>query len=302
MKKINKDELHRIFEGIKNNNELEFNNLCEKYAKLIYSIAFSIIKNKEDSEEITQIIFMKIYKLEKEKLPMKNEASWLYSITKNEAISLCRKKREYTDIEKIYEIEDENDELNKIIEKIEFNKLISKLNNKEKEIVSLKILSNLSFEEISKLLNEPTGTIKWRYYKAVHALQILISNIGMFILTFIIGIKTMLKSTEQKKQANMEQLEDENNNEVIKDEIKDSSETNKKTENSQKYENNRLNIENNLEDKNEIIDSTITTEIIENKKDNNYYLGIGSFILSFIFLIFAIVTLIFYKIPTKNKK
>lgn len=82
MKKINKEELHRIFRGIKNNNELEFTKLYNKCKSLVYGVAFSILKNKEDSEELVQIVFMKIFKLEKEKLPKENEASWLYTLTK----------------------------------------------------------------------------------------------------------------------------------------------------------------------------------------------------------------------------
>ena len=57
MAKINKQELHNIFAGIQNHNELEFNKLYEKYKNLVYGVAFSILKNKEDSEEVVQNIF-----------------------------------------------------------------------------------------------------------------------------------------------------------------------------------------------------------------------------------------------------
>lgn len=59
MKKLDKEELHSIFIGIKDGNELEFNKLYEKYKALVYGVAFSILKNKEDSEEIVQIVFIK---------------------------------------------------------------------------------------------------------------------------------------------------------------------------------------------------------------------------------------------------
>lgn len=65
MKKINRQELHEIFMGIRNGNELEFNKLYENFKGLVYGVAFSILKNKEDSEETTQVVFMKIFNLEK---------------------------------------------------------------------------------------------------------------------------------------------------------------------------------------------------------------------------------------------
>jgi len=50
----------------------------------------------------------------------------------------------------MYEIEDANNYINKIIDRDSYNRLISKLDNKEKQIISLKILANLSFDEISR--------------------------------------------------------------------------------------------------------------------------------------------------------
>ena len=52
--KIDKRELHSIFEGIIQNDEMSFNKLYENYSSLIYKIAFSILKNRDNSEEITQ--------------------------------------------------------------------------------------------------------------------------------------------------------------------------------------------------------------------------------------------------------
>lgn len=56
MKSINKEELHSIFNGIASKNEIDFNKLYNKYSRLVYAVAFSILKNKEDSEDIFFII------------------------------------------------------------------------------------------------------------------------------------------------------------------------------------------------------------------------------------------------------
>lgn len=172
MLKVNDKELKELFIQCRQNNKIGFEKLYKTYDNLVYRIAFSILKNKEDSEDIVQIVFSKIYQIDKEKLPKDKEASWLYTVTKNEAITLLRKKKDFIDIDSIYEIEDKDNEVNNIIDQIEFNRLISKLDDKEKQVVSLKILANLSFDEIGKLLDVPTGTVKWRYYKSIHTLKI----------------------------------------------------------------------------------------------------------------------------------
>ena len=292
MEKINLDELRELFIEIKHNNNIAFEKLYNRYNKLVYGIAFSILKNKEDSEDIVQIFFSKLYSLEKNKLPSTNEASWIYTTTKNECITLLKKKKNNIELNYIYEIEDTNDELNKIIDRDNYNRLISKLNNIEKQIISLKILSNFSFTEISKLLHIPTGTVKWRYYKGLHTLKILLSNLGMFIITFVFGFK-MLFNKKEANRAETEIIEDnyfEQNNEIIEDE----------TSNSEIQESLKDETYNELQ--NEDIKEEVGIPEQPNSDQINYF-GIGILTISSIFLIFTITFSVFFvRYQLKSKK
>ena len=84
---MKKQDLHIIFQDLQQGDSKKLNNLYNEYNRLIYGIAFSISKNKEDSEDIVQIVFLKIFQMDKSKLPTNNEASWLYSLTKNETLN-----------------------------------------------------------------------------------------------------------------------------------------------------------------------------------------------------------------------
>lgn len=278
MSKINEKELKELFYNVRD--AKTFEKLYSKYNNLVYGIAFSILKNRPDAEDVMQLVFAKIYSTEKEKMPTKKQASWLYTLTKNEAISLLRKKKKYIDIESLYEIHDDNNELEKIIDKEEYTRLIENLSPKEKEIVSLKIISNLSFEEIAKLIKEPTGTVKWRYYKAVHTLKMLLSNLAMFGVAFVIGIKTLFK---KEKVNNM-------NNENIKNENKgtNAEETQEITEQIKgEQENLKEDIQQNEEKQETLIQ-------IDTEENNVSALGIGILSISAIFLIITIILSIFW--------
>lgn len=276
--KIDEKELNELFKEIKNNNKMAFEKLYSRYNKLVYGIAFSILKNKQDAEDMVQNVFTKIYSIDKNKLPSSNEASWLYSVTKNETINYLKNKKNNIDLDSIYELEDNNNEIDKIINQDKYNRIISRLNEKEREIVSLKILSNLSFEEIGKILNVPTGTIKWRYYKSVHTLKLLLSNLGMFIISFITTIavfknnqKSVPNSVIQEDTAVERPSIDENNEvELDKPDIIG---------------------DNDLQTQENIVVETPTIN------DNNYvgisFLGISIF--------FFITTIIFLIIFTKNQ-
>lgn len=290
---MNKKELKDIFNKMKDSDETALEQLYQKYGNLVYGIAFGILKNKEDSEDTVQNVFCKLYKMDKEKLPSDKEACWLYTLSKNEAISLYRRKNEDVDLDSIYEIEENNNEIDKSIDILEFNRLINSLNEKEKQIISLKILSELSFDEIAKFLNEPVGTIKWRYYKSLHSLKLLFSNLCMFIITFVIGIKalhmkTKVSQTETENKADSEvnpitnNMTDETKKSELQESLKDETNIN-----------------------NEVINETHEEiHVIPNETEQINYGGIGILSISMIFLILTIFfTIIFkkYQLKRKNK-
>ena len=226
-----------------------------------------------------------------------HEASWLYTVTKNEAISHLRKKKYEISIEEIYDAQSSDNWVNEIIDREKYVKIISRLNNKEKEIVSLKILADLSFNEISKFLKEPVGTVKWRYYKAVHTLKLLIGNLSLFIITFMIGIRSMLINNKQNEIIDQEQM---NNTELDSNKIENSS-TNDSLNRVQ--EETKIDLSTELKDESESIKQE--TQIVENTKiEKTNYSHIGILGVSGLFFIITIVLIsvsLRYKYKAKKK-
>lgn len=217
MKSIDKVELHEIFKELEDNKNNKFNELYSKYSNLVYRIAFSILKNEENSKDIMQKVFLKIWEMDKDKLPTNNEASWLYSITKNETLNYLRANKNAFDLDELYYVSSEDNELNKMLDRDKYNRIIAGLNVDEQEIVSLKILSNLSFKEISQILKMPIGTVQWKYYKSIHTLKILISNLSMFIIaitSFVIG-NTINREKSADKVEEITQKDENKENEKV---------------------------------------------------------------------------------------
>ena len=201
--------------------------------------------------------------------------------------SKIRKQKNTINLEEIYYINNENKELNEIIEKDTFNRIIAKLNEKEQEIVSLKILSELSFKEISQILNIPIGTVQWKYYKALHTLKTLIGSLSMYIVAIISFIvhKNQNKIIKEKVK---EETKVENNQEKTGDE------TTKKGESSETLKDTVEDIIINTEEQ-------VTTEQEVNRKFSEIDIGIIS--IASIFFIITIIFLIFFiKDQQKLKK
>ena len=295
MKKIDEKELKRLFIELKHNKENGFKDLYTKYGKLVYSISFSILKNNTDAEDVCQIVFTKIYNVENDKLPTKKESYWLYTLTKNESISFLRKKHNDIDLEEIYNIGTDDYEINYLLDKDEYNKLISKLSEKEKQVISLKILGNLTFKEISRLIDEPISTVKWRYYKGTSEVKLLLSNLGLFVISFVVGLKLLLNKNKIDNQI-VENKEEIKEDETEKQELENSLK-------SEEYKEN-LNYADSIQNNTITNETYETTEIEEiNKTELNYY-GVGLISISMIFLILTLIFIgIFIKHQLKaNKK
>ena len=301
MNRIDEKELKQLFTELKSsNNKVAFETLYKKYNKLVYRIAFTILKNKEDSEDIVQAVFSKIYSLPKDKLPIDNIATWIYSVTKNEAISLYRKRKNTIDLDCMYEIAYSDYEINRIVDQDRYNRILSKLNDKEKEVVSLKILTNLTFDEIAKLLDEPAGTVKWRYYKSIHTLKLLISNLGMFIVTLVIGLKTMFITKDGVNIEQSNNIEKGDNTKIEQENNQTITESTKQDINKSIEQEEQNTVQNTINQSNETKEEIQVPGNESATNMNNYSIGI--FAISSVFLILTIIFLInFIKYQLKRK-
>lgn len=294
--KYKNEELRQLFSNLKEENTDAYNILYKEYYSLIYGIVFSILKNKENTEDVLQEIFIKLYKMDKEKIPSKGELSWIYTVSKNEALNYLRRKKTEVNIEEIYEISEESSEIEKIIDIHTYNKIVSGLNEEEKEIISLKILSNFTFKKIGQMLKMPTATVQWKYYKAVDSLKISIGSLVSFIFTFILFVarKDNLKSLNTEEQIEKEDLPTINEETEKKEDSYISSSTNK-VENDANNINNKYNEILNETIQSSDIDSTVLVEKID---------IIDPILLSFsaLFLTISIIFAIFFKKYQQKRK
>ena len=304
MKKIDEKELHDLFNGFKERNQSAYNQLYEKYYKLVYGIAFSVMKNKDDSEDIANEVFTKIYKLDKEKLPVSNEASWLFTVTRNECFSYLRKSRQNISIDEIYEVPSKSQEIEKIIDSEYYNKLIAGLSEQEKTIISLKVLSDFTFSKIAQIMNLPIGTVQWKYYKAINSLKVSIGGLVGAAIAFMLVVLRRDKISKESPYANKENKENEsyknsNINESAKTSENMDAASAKKEETINSGEEATANVpEQNGEIKNNTIEGTTYNTVVQQDSNiarDDHKIDTYSAVGITIGIIFLIIFVIFFK-------
>ena len=179
-------KLNTIFELLKNYDTYGFELLYENYFRLMYGVAFSISKDDEISKDAIQNTMITLYKLDCHKFPSSSELSWLYKVVKNETLQILRKEKTKISIDDISEISITDKDIETIVDMDSYYYLIKNLNDVQRKIITLKIISGLKHNEISKMLDMPLGTVLWNYNTSIKKLKLGLSGIaGTFIVAFM---------------------------------------------------------------------------------------------------------------------
>ena len=153
--------------------------LVKEYERRMFSIAFSIIHNVSDAEDVVQDTFLKVIKhLDKIRGKTIDEAGvYISAITRNVAIDLHnrKKKEDIIDPEKYTVLPDKYDDVEDIaltsISYEELRKIILRLNKTDYEIIYLKYFMELSISDIADMLNISGKTASQRLYAAKRNLK-----------------------------------------------------------------------------------------------------------------------------------
>jgi RNA polymerase sigma-70 factor (ECF subfamily) len=141
-----------------------FNELIERYKDKIFNFVIRYLSSREDSEDITEDIFIKVYfkidKFDKNKGSFK---TWLFKIAKNTIYNKFR-ERKLSSLD--FEITDTHKEEDAYERENLIQVALNKIGKKYRIVLLMYYMEGFSYIEISKILNLPLGTVKTRIRRA----------------------------------------------------------------------------------------------------------------------------------------
>jgi len=158
--------------------------LIEQYGQEVYKIAYFYMKETQLAEDVFQEVFYKVIKNYHKFNHQSSEKTWLIRIT----INTCKDMLRTSWIKRVTTfgvLQDSENEYEKPydIEKKETNKelyeLIQRLPQKYKEILLLFYYKDLTYEEISEILQIPEGTVRSRLSRAREKLKKMMKERGV---------------------------------------------------------------------------------------------------------------------------
>jgi len=193
-----RDEDKILVVKVKNDDQMAFQQLFEKYAERIYYFSMRYIKNKEEAEEIAQEVFVRVWLRRHDLKEELSFSSYIFMIAKNALIDTIRRKQKETIFQdnikpntELYSSSSsdsmEYKELSTLIDKS-----IKDLPLKRKQIYQLSREEGLTYKQIAEKLNISIKTVETHMRLALQQLKKSVNENYELIITGIIVINFMV--------------------------------------------------------------------------------------------------------------
>jgi RNA polymerase sigma factor (sigma-70 family) len=154
-----------------------FNLLVREYQQKVYWHVRKMVIDHDDTDDLTQEIFIKVHKYINGFREDSQLYTWIYRIATNECLSfLQRKKRRFFlplgDVAK--ELSGKLDNSSHISGdeiQLKLQKALLKLPDKQRVVFNMKYFDDMSYEEISEITNTSVGALKASYHHAVKKIE-----------------------------------------------------------------------------------------------------------------------------------
>ena len=155
-----------------------FRGIYDRSSDFVYNIALRITNNREDAEEVTQDVFLKIHKNLKWFQFRSSLKTWIYRITVNTAINTSKRKAKERNNTVVYDdvlqLKDAIAVTESVIDKKSNEELVRSLLDilplEQRSCIALRDLEGLSYKEISMALRLNLNTVRTRLKRAREAL------------------------------------------------------------------------------------------------------------------------------------
>ena len=168
---INNDDYYikKILEG----DSKSFGVIVERYQNMVFALALKMLKHREESEEVSQDTFIKVYKSLSKFNGESKFSTWIYRIAYNTCLDRIKKNSKYNnDVEindvtsnEIFQAENIFDSLENKERSIIIKECMDKLPEDERVIMHLFYFEELSLKEIVDIVSLNEGNVKVKLFR-----------------------------------------------------------------------------------------------------------------------------------------
>jgi RNA polymerase sigma-70 factor (ECF subfamily) len=160
-----------------------YEELMRRYQRTLFNVCARYLGNDRDADDVCQEVMLKVLYGLKNFEGKSKFKTWLYSITYNECITQYRKerrKRRLLDALSLDPVEEASDDKAPLVvgEKAGLERWLVHVNQIDREILVLRFVAELEFQEIADIMHMGLSATKMRYKRALDKLREKFSGIA----------------------------------------------------------------------------------------------------------------------------
>ena len=177
---LTQDEQRRVIDRVLSGDVNAFGLLVEDQSKVVYNLCLRMVNNEQDAYDLSQDAFLKAYTNLSLFRGDSKFSSWLYKLTTNVCLDFLRKRSRQKTVPLTYETDDGEQEYLPIPDETfspeteaerrelrsSLRRGLSQLPEGQRQILILREIGQLSYEEIAGQLGLEAGTVKSRIFRA----------------------------------------------------------------------------------------------------------------------------------------
>lgn len=190
-------EEEKLIERLRRRDEAAFNELMRLYHAKVFHLVFRMLGDRAEAQDVSQEVFITVFKSIEGFRGDSKLSTWLYRVAANH----CKNRIKYlgrrakgtrTELNEITEhdaVESATMETSakvhrpdELVEGMQTERIVqqalAELDEEQRELVVLRDIENMSYEEIQKITGLPEGTVKSRLHRARLALQQRVIELG----------------------------------------------------------------------------------------------------------------------------
>lgn len=146
--------------------------LMARHEKLLFSVCLRLLDEPTDADDVVQEVMLKVFGSIQKFESRSTFKTWLVRIAMNTCYSMRSKLKRNQEMKEVLSNEEINSPKSHIpTDLLDAHKLLSKLEPIEKELLTLRFVANLKFDEISEVTGLSLSATKMRIYRAQEKLK-----------------------------------------------------------------------------------------------------------------------------------
>ncbi|MEY8336994.1 RNA polymerase sigma factor [Lachnospiraceae bacterium 62-35] len=148
--------------------------IYEAYLPAVYSAAMAVLQNEHNAQDVTADFFIRLWEIAGQYRQGGRHKAWMMTIVRNMAVDVLRKYQREQPLDEIPAVEalaGSPSHEDQICNELALKQALEMLEEEEQQIVSLKIMGELTLKEISRIMKRPMGTVAWKYRAALNKLK-----------------------------------------------------------------------------------------------------------------------------------